>query len=48
MDFLPHYRPVTNIVKRPTQKGGHGYSLIGHHEIMVPLLAAAVIEELGC
>lgn len=47
MDFLPHYRPLTNVVKRPTQKGGHGYSLIGHHEIMVPLLAAAVIEELG-
>lgn len=47
MDFLPHYRPLTNVVKRPTQKGGHGYSLIGHHEIMFPLLAAAVIEELG-
>lgn len=47
MDFLPHYRPMTNVVKRPTQKGGRGYSLIGHHEIMVPLLAAAVLEELG-
>jgi hypothetical protein len=46
MDFLSHYRPLTNVVKRPTQKGGRGYSLIGHHEIMVPLLAAAVIEEL--
>ena len=46
MDFLPHYRPLTNVVKRPTQKGGSGYSLIGHHEIMVPLLAAAVIERL--
>ncbi|MBM4123132.1 MAG: hypothetical protein FJ249_11150 [Nitrospira sp.] len=46
MDFLPHYRPMTNVVRRPTQKGGHGYQLIGHHEIMVPLLAAAVIEEL--
>jgi hypothetical protein len=46
MDFLPHYRPMTNVVKRPTQKGGRGYQLIGHHEIMVPLLAAAVIEEL--
>lgn len=46
MDFLPHYRPTTNVVKRPTQKGGRGYTLIGHHEIMVPLLAAAVIEEL--
>lgn len=47
MDFLPHYRPTTNVVKRPTQKGGRGYTLIGHHEIMVPLLAAAVIEELA-
>ena len=46
MDFLPHYRPLTNVVKRPTQKGGQGLSLIGHHEIMLPLLAAAVIEEL--
>ena len=46
MDFLSHYRPLTNVVKRPTQKGGQGLSLIGHHEIMLPLLAAAVIEEL--
>lgn len=47
MDFLQHYRPLTNVVKRPTQKGGKGYSLTGHHEIMVPLLAAGIIEELG-
>lgn len=47
MDFLPHYRPLTNVVKRPTQKGGRGYSLIGHHEIMIPLLAAAVVEEVA-
>ncbi|MGB0910686.1 MAG: hypothetical protein ACPGYT_10005 [Nitrospirales bacterium] len=47
MDFLPHYRPMTNVVKRPTQKGGKGYSLTGHHEIMVPLLAAAIIEQMG-
>ena len=46
MDFLSHYRPLTNVVRRPTQKGGHGYCLIGHHEIMVPLLAAAIAEEL--
>ena len=46
MDFLSHYRPLTNVVSRPTQKGGKGYSLIGHHEIMVPLLAAAIHEEL--
>jgi deoxyhypusine synthase len=47
MDFLSHYRPMTNVVRRPTQKGGTGYSLIGHHEIMVPLLAAALQEELA-
>jgi hypothetical protein len=47
MDFLSHYRPQTNVVRRPTQKGGRGYSLTGHHEIMLPLLAAAVLEELG-
>ncbi|MGE5712170.1 MAG: hypothetical protein ACM34B_18505 [Nitrospira sp.] len=47
MDFLSHYRPLTNVVRRPTQKGGKGYALIGHHEIMFPLLVAAVAEELG-
>lgn len=47
MDFLSHYRPQTNVVRRPTQKGGQGYSLTGHHEIMLPLLAASVIEALG-
>ena len=46
MDFIQHYRPVTNVVKRPTQKGGKGYSITGHHEIMVPLLAAAILEGL--
>jgi hypothetical protein len=46
MDFLSHYRPQTNVVRRPTQKGGRGYSLTGHHEIMLPLLAASVMEEL--
>lgn len=47
MDFIQGYRPVTNVVRRPTMKGGHGYSLTGHHEIMFPLLAAAVIEALS-
>jgi hypothetical protein len=46
MDFLPAYRPQTNVVRRPTQKGGKGHLLIGHHEIMFPLLAAAVLERL--
>ncbi len=46
MDFIQGYRPNTNVVRRPTQKGGRGYSLTGHHEIMFPLLAAAVLEEM--
>ncbi len=46
MDFIRHYRPMTNVVCRPTSKGGSGYSLVGHHEIMFPLLAAAVIEKI--
>jgi hypothetical protein len=46
MDFIQHYRPTLNVVKRPTLKGGKGMTLIGHHEIMFPLLAAAVLEKL--
>ena len=46
MDFIPHYRPMKNVVQRPILDGGEGYSLIAHHEIMFPLLAAAVIEGL--
>jgi hypothetical protein len=44
LDFLRGYRPLTNVVTRPTAAGGRGFSLVGHHEIMIPLLAAAVIE----
>lgn len=47
LDFLRHYRPQTNVVRRPTAGTGHGYSLVGHHEIMIPLLAAAVIDAAG-
>ena len=46
MDFIRHYRPMTNVVHRPTLDGGKGYNLVGHHEIMFPLLAAAVLEGL--
>ena len=42
LDFVRGYRPQTNVVTRPTAGTGHGYSLIGHHEIMIPLLAAAL------
>lgn len=47
LDFLTHYRPTANVVRRPFQKGGKGFSLIGHHEILIPLLAAALAEEMG-
>ena len=44
-DFLQHYRPRVNVVERPhARSGGHGYSITGHHEILIPLLAAALIE----
>jgi hypothetical protein len=44
-DFLQHYRPRVNVVERPhARSGGHGYSITGHHELMIPLLAAALIE----
>lgn len=43
-DFMRHYRPTVNVVERPTARGGRGLSLVGHHEILVPLLAAGVIE----
>jgi deoxyhypusine synthase len=46
MDFIHHYRPTLNVIKRPTLKGGKGYTLVGHHEVMFPLLAAAVLEKL--
>ena len=46
MDFNRHYRPVVNVLERPTQGGGKGFELMGHHEIMFPLLAAALIESI--
>ncbi len=42
-DFLQHYRPAQNVVRRPVQGGGKGFSFTGHHEILVPLLAAALL-----
>ena len=47
MDFLQHYRPRVNVVERPHAggAGGKGYALTGHHELMIPLLAAALIEK---
>lgn len=45
LDFIQSYRPNVNVVSRPTRGVGRGYSLTGHHEILVPLLAAALVEE---
>ena len=45
-DFLQHYRPKLNVVERPHAKsGGRGFAVTGHHELMIPLLAAALIES---
>jgi len=44
LDFIQSYRPNTNVVQRPTKGVGRGYSLTGHHELLVPLLAAALVE----
>lgn len=43
LDMLPHYRPATNVVKRPPARG---FNLTGHHEIMIPLLRAAVLAAI--
>jgi hypothetical protein len=43
LDFIRHYRPETNVVRRPVRDIGRGYSLVGHHEILIPLIAAAVL-----
>lgn len=45
-DAIQHYRPLTNVVRRPTANGvGRGFSIIGHHEILIPLLAAQILCE---
>ncbi|RJQ76887.1 MAG: hypothetical protein C4519_14335 [Desulfobacteraceae bacterium] len=43
-DMIQHYRPTVNVIHRPVWPSGRGYALTGHHEIMVPLLAAAIYE----
>ncbi|MEB2308029.1 MAG: hypothetical protein OZ917_01820 [Candidatus Brocadiaceae bacterium] len=44
MDMIQHYRPQTNVLRRPTQ---HGYAITGHHEIMLPLLRMGILAKLG-
>ncbi len=47
MDFIQHYRANNNPVNRARELGGEGYSLTGHHELLLPLLYAGLIEQLG-
>ncbi|MCW5200555.1 hypothetical protein VU07_01875 [Desulfobulbus sp. F4] len=47
-DFIRAYRPATNVVHRPTLEGGKGFNFTGHHELMIPLLAAAIVDKLAC
>jgi hypothetical protein len=47
IDMHRHYRPHVNVVKRPTQDGGAGFELTGHHELMLPLLVWAIADALN-
>jgi deoxyhypusine synthase len=42
-DFIQQYRPLTNVVRRPVAGNGRGFSFVGHHEILIPLLAASIL-----
>jgi hypothetical protein len=44
-DMQQHYRPLQNVVKRPTSGASKGYTITGHHEIMLPLLAAGILDK---
>jgi hypothetical protein len=44
LDFIQHYRPRENVLKRPVKDGGRGIPITGHHEIIIPLLAALLVE----
>ena len=46
-DMLRHYRPITNVVRRPTADQGWGGDFAGHHEILLPLLSGALQDRLG-
>ncbi|PIE57282.1 MAG: hypothetical protein CSA33_09215 [Desulfobulbus propionicus] len=45
-DFIQHYRPLTNVVQRPNLEGGKGYHFTGHHELMLPLMFAALLDQI--
>src|SRR5262249_30209220 len=51
-DFIQHYRPLQNVVKRPTGSargkspdGSRGFAITGHHELLLPLVAAALVND---
>lgn len=44
LDFIQHYRPTENVIRRPVKNGGRGIAITGHHEILIPLLAAWLVE----
>jgi hypothetical protein len=44
LDFIQHYRPTENVIKRPVKNGGRGIAITGHHELTIPLLAAWLVE----
>jgi hypothetical protein len=46
-DMTQHYRPLQNVVKRPTAGDSRGLTITGHHEIMIPLLAAGILDRIG-
>ncbi len=46
-DMQQHYRPLQNVVRRPTAGQGRGYTITGHHEIMLPLFAAGVLDRIN-
>ena len=43
-DFIRHYRPRKNVVERPVAGSGLGFEFVGHHEILIPLLTAALVD----
>ncbi|MBU0481093.1 MAG: hypothetical protein KKG47_08325 [Proteobacteria bacterium] len=45
-DFIRQYRTMTNVVNRPTATGGRGFNVLGHHELMIPLLIAGLLERI--
>ena len=47
LDFVQQYRSNQQVVARVRELGGDGISLTGHHEIMLPLIAAGVVQRCG-